>query len=290
MSAKLLQEAGSKYGTLEEEEDLEHGRVLYRASFEEMEDTYVRYRTWALFFIGLAMIFAYGLGFLILLWIPVLRYIARQDLRSRRLYITSENVVYKNAPPACCPCFGVNRTEKHILLPLITDVVLSQSWFEAWFGIWTVTIENAGQGGGGGGNNHAATPDLKIQGIYQPELFKKLLLRAATAKRAGLQFTVDDVEGILSNQYTAPPSIHTAAAYPPAPMGYPPHFGSSAALQSSEQAQAMNDTLVRMERLLERQTQLLSAVLSQQNNQAPTYPFSSTTTTTTTSSQSILPL
>jgi len=289
MSAKLLEERNKAYGTLDEEEEMEHGLVLYRASFGELEDTYIRYRTWALFGISLVMILAYGLGLLMLVWLPVLRYIAREDLRSRRLYITSENVVYKNAPPACCPCFGVNKTEKHILLPLITDVVLSQSWFEAWFGIWTVSIENAGQGGGGGANNRV-TPDLKIQGIYQPEIFKKLLLRAATAKRAGMQFTQDDVEGIVNSHHSHSPSpLPPVAAYSTVPLGYPPHYAASApSVASTEQVQAMNDTLIRMEHLLERQTQLFTTVLQSQSQsqQVPAYAAFSPTT----SSQTLLPL
>jgi hypothetical protein len=65
-------------------------------------------------------------------------------------FVTSEGVVYKTRPPACCPSCGVNKREKHCMLPLVTDVVLSQSWLEAKWGIWSVKIENAGQGGAQG--------------------------------------------------------------------------------------------------------------------------------------------
>ena len=130
------------------------------------------------------------IGVLILMWLPVYRHLARKEIQARRLYITSENLVYKTAVPACCPCLGISKTEKHVLLPLITDVILSQSWFEALFSLHSVRVENPGQSGADVG------ADLTIQGIHQPELFKKVLLRAAGAKRAGLQFTADDVQQV----------------------------------------------------------------------------------------------
>lgn len=256
--------------SLEGREEEEHGRILYRASFEEQCELYVSYMTWLCFFISLAMIIMYGLGLLLLLYIPVARYIARRDIQTRRLYITAENVVYKTRPPSACPCLGFNKTEKHILLPLITDVVLSQSWFQAWFGLWTVTIENAGQGGG---PNKSA--DLRVEGISEPELFKKILLRAATAKRAGLQFTSDDVRSVIE-QHPAVYAMHSAQH--PVMMGVA--HGTPTGLQpASADVQQMSETLLRMERLISEQTRLLAAVAANSAQNAASCPVTTTTTT-----------
>eukprot|EP01102_Stenamoeba_stenopodia_P004368 TRINITY_DN14675_c0_g1_i1.p1 TRINITY_DN14675_c0_g1~~TRINITY_DN14675_c0_g1_i1.p1 ORF type:complete len:276 (+),score=69.14 TRINITY_DN14675_c0_g1_i1:99-926(+) len=268
----INKEAEASYGSLTEAEETEHGRVLFQASFLENEAKYVSYITWGLFFASLLMAVFYGVGLLLLFWIPVLRSNARKDLQSRRLYITSENVVYKTAAPAFCPCFGVNKTEKHILLPLITDVILSQSWFEAWFGIYSVKIENPGQAGLG----TQAGADVIIQGIHQPEIFKKVLLRAAGAKRAGLQFTADDVQQILN----------TPGEYAPyQQVGLGP-FGTgsvAAAAMNPAMTQAMDqmsNTLLRIEQLLIQQNQRLASLPA-------AYPPLSTTPL---ASQSLLPL
>jgi len=181
-------------------------------------------------------------------------------------------VVYKTSAPAFCPCFGVNKTEKHILLPLITDVILSQSWFEAWFGIHSMKIENPGQAGA----NPQSGADVIIQGIFQPEIFKKVLLRAAGAKRAGLQFTADDVQQVcvspcivttfLNSRLTRFLQILTnPGEYSPyQQVGLGP-FGGGAAAAAMNPAMTqtmdqMNHTLLRIEQLLVQQNQRLEAL------------------------------
>lgn len=75
--------------------DEEEGTVLYAASFREMEQNFVKYQTvqWVLY--SLLLILAWGIGLLMLLYLPVRRFILRKDIRSRSLYLTPNAIVYK---------------------------------------------------------------------------------------------------------------------------------------------------------------------------------------------------
>lgn len=79
---------------LEENEGNEE-EVLYAASFQEMEKNFIKYQTvqWILY--SLLLILAWGIGLLMLLYVPVRRFILRKDIRSRSLYLTSNAIVYK---------------------------------------------------------------------------------------------------------------------------------------------------------------------------------------------------
>jgi len=183
-----------------QDEESECGYVLYRAEFDELENGIVNYKTLGFLSLCIFLTLFYGIGIILFPYVFILRYIARQEFRRRRLYITTENVVMKTNSPACFPCLGDNKSEKHVLLPLVTDVVIEQGFMEAWFGLHSVKIENAGQGD----INGAHSVDLRMQGITNPQLFKKILLRAATVKRNGLAFTQDDVRGIITNSNPLP--------------------------------------------------------------------------------------
>lgn len=139
--------------------------VLYAASFQEMEDKFIKYQTsqWVLY--SLLLVLAWGIGFFMLLYLPVRRYILRKDIQSKKLYLTPNSIVYrvKSSVPAlnlrkhistkllltksCVyflslsdayvhlvqvtrpvpfPCFGVLKKEKHILLPSVADIVIEQ--------------------------------------------------------------------------------------------------------------------------------------------------------------------
>lgn len=69
--------------------------VLYTASFQEKEDNFVKYQTaqWVMY--SLLLILAWGIGIFMLLYLPVRRYILRKDIRSRKLYLTPNAIVYK---------------------------------------------------------------------------------------------------------------------------------------------------------------------------------------------------
>ncbi|XP_024521259.1 uncharacterized protein LOC9633392 isoform X3 [Selaginella moellendorffii] len=111
-----------------DEESAQVGRIIYKASFEEMEDRFVNYDSVQWCLISLLLVLAWGAGIFMLLYLPVRRSIMRSDFRSRKLYVTDNAIVYKVSRPAWFPCFGVNRTEKCLMLPLVTDVVIEQGF------------------------------------------------------------------------------------------------------------------------------------------------------------------
>lgn len=80
---------------LEKNEREDEEAVLYAASFREMEEGFVKYQTvqWVLY--SVLLILAWGIGILMLLYLPVRRFILRKDVRSRTLYLTPNAIVYK---------------------------------------------------------------------------------------------------------------------------------------------------------------------------------------------------
>ncbi|KAM2644217.1 hypothetical protein EV1_017910 [Malus domestica] len=118
--------------------------VLYSASFQEMEENFVKYQTaqWLLY--SALLILAWGIGIFMLLYLPVRRYILRKDIRSRKLYLTPNAIVYKYAKPVPFPIFGVLKKEKHVLLPSVADVVIEQGYLQSLFGVYSLRIEHVG--------------------------------------------------------------------------------------------------------------------------------------------------
>ncbi|MFQ6659372.1 hypothetical protein Gotur_028284 [Gossypium turneri] len=141
--------------TGEQESEAVDEPVLYAASFGEMEEEFVKYQTaqWVLY--SLVLVLAWGIGLFMLLYIPVRRYILRKDIRSRKLYLTPNSIVYKVTRPVPIPCFGVLKKEKHVLLPSVADVVIEQGG-----------IENVGL-------RRPPSDDLQIQGMVNPSAFRK---------------------------------------------------------------------------------------------------------------------
>lgn len=80
---------------LQGENGAEDDTVLYAASFQEMEDNFLKYQTaqWVLY--SLLLVLAWGIGLFMLLYLPVRRYILRKDIRSKKLYLTPNSIVYK---------------------------------------------------------------------------------------------------------------------------------------------------------------------------------------------------
>lgn len=116
-------------------ENAENGKILHTAIFSEFERRFLDYETLQWILISLLLILAWGVGIILLLYTPVRRYIMQRDFQSRKLYVTSEAIVYKVTRPAVIPWLGVSKFEKCILLPLITDIVLEQVPF--WFAFYT---------------------------------------------------------------------------------------------------------------------------------------------------------
>lgn len=68
---------------------------LYTASFHEGEENFMKYQMarWALY--SLLLILAWGIGLFMLIYLPLRRYILLRDIRSRKLYLTADSIVYR---------------------------------------------------------------------------------------------------------------------------------------------------------------------------------------------------
>lgn len=161
----------------EYEESIGGGKVLYRATFEELEEDFLNYETIQWILISLLLILAWGVGILLLLYTPVRRYVMRQDFRSRKLYVTYDAIIYKVTRPVFLPWLGVSKIETCILLPLITDIVVEQGCLQSLFGVHSVRIETLGKGRPFGDYS------THICGLANPRQFRKVVLTAATTLR-----------------------------------------------------------------------------------------------------------
>ncbi|XP_044481299.1 uncharacterized protein LOC123207883 [Mangifera indica] len=162
---------------IEKAEDDNTDTVLYTASFHEKEDNFVKYQIaqWVLY--SLLLILAWGIGLFMLLYLPVRRYILRKDIRSRKLYLTPNAIVYKSTRPVPFPCFGVLKKEKHVLLPSVRDIVIEQGYLQSLFGVYSLRIENVGV-------RRPPSDDVQIQGITNPSAFRKAVLTRLSNMRS----------------------------------------------------------------------------------------------------------
>ncbi|XP_059283686.1 uncharacterized protein LOC132037221 isoform X1 [Lycium ferocissimum] len=147
----------------------EEEAVIYTASFKETEDNFVKYQTarWVLY--SLLLILAWGIGLIMLIYLPLRRYILRKDIRSRKLYVTHNAIVYKVTRPVPFPCFGDLKKEKYILLPSVADIVVEQGYLQSLCGVYSIRIENVGV-------RRSPSDDLQIQGIADALDFRKAVL------------------------------------------------------------------------------------------------------------------
>ncbi|CAN6329528.1 unnamed protein product [Urochloa humidicola] len=143
--------------------------VLHYASFSEMEDNFVKYQIAQWVLLSVLLVLAWGVGVLMLLYLPIRIYVCRRDFRSRRLYLTPHAVVYKINKPVAFPCFGVFKKEKYVILPSISDVVVEQGYLQSFFGIYSIRIENVVV-------RKPPSDDVKITGVAHPHDFRKALL------------------------------------------------------------------------------------------------------------------
>jgi hypothetical protein len=93
---RLVEDVAREAGDEEEEEEADAtARVVYRASFQELMPNYLQYDTiiWAL--ISLLLVLAWGIGLLLLLYLPYKRYVLKRDILSRQLFVTENKIVYK---------------------------------------------------------------------------------------------------------------------------------------------------------------------------------------------------
>ncbi|RZB65153.1 uncharacterized protein LOC114387017 [Glycine soja] len=183
---------------LEKNEREDEEAVLYAASFREMEEGFVKYQTvqWVLY--SVLLILAWGIGILMLLYLPVRRFILRKDVRSRTLYLTPNAIVYKVTRPVWFPCFGVLKKEKHVLLHSVADVVIEQGYLQSLFGVYSLRIENVGV-------RRPPSDDVKIQGVANPNAFRKaVMMRLSNMRNEILSRQVSTLEDVPHHLMMSP--------------------------------------------------------------------------------------
>ncbi|CAL9160739.1 unnamed protein product [Musa hybrid cultivar] len=166
----LLEDPVSEVG---DEEELS-GKVLFAASFEELAKNHVQYDTIIWVLISLLLVLAWGVGIIMLLYLPVRRYVLQKDISSRRLYVTSDMIVYKATRPSFLPFLGLTKIEKRIPLHLVIDIIIEQGCLQSNYGIHTFRIESVAYG------KAAPVDELQFQGVSNPGLLRKVIIIEST--------------------------------------------------------------------------------------------------------------
>lgn len=149
-------------------------KVLYTASFDEFASKNVNYDTIIWLSISLLLVLAWGFGIIMLLYLPYRRYVLQKDIASRKLYVTSDEIVYKVSRPSYIPLWGEIIIEKHVPLPLIIDVITEQGWLQSLYGLHTFRVESVAHG------KAAPIDELQIQGVGNPRLLRKVIVTQAS--------------------------------------------------------------------------------------------------------------
>ncbi|KAG8636013.1 uncharacterized protein LOC110603016 isoform X2 [Manihot esculenta] len=229
----------SRGGVASDESQCNDETVLYAASFEEMEEKFVKYQTaqWVMY--SLMLMLAWGIGIFMLLYLPVRRYILRKDIRSRKLYLTPHAIVYEVTKPVSFPCFGVLKREKHVLLSSVADVIIEQGYLQSLFGVYSLRIENAGV-------RRSPSDDVQIQGIGNPNAFKKAVLTRLSNMRSelGSKHTIEDILRIGHSSSSLMSPLKSLK------HNLPPHSGSLMLLQKLEDVE---NSVKRVQILIEEQ-------------------------------------
>ncbi|OEL20704.1 hypothetical protein BAE44_0018279 [Dichanthelium oligosanthes] len=119
-------------------------KVLHDASFAEMEDNFVKYQIAQWILLSVVLVLAWGVGLLMLLYLPIRIYVCRRDFQSRKLYLTPDAVVYK-------------------------VFTRGMGYLQSFFGVYSIRIENVGV-------RKPPSDDVKITGVAHPNDFRKAVL------------------------------------------------------------------------------------------------------------------
>ncbi|KAM7261091.1 hypothetical protein ACFE04_026566 [Oxalis oulophora] len=162
--------AAASSSTTEEEE---HEEILYKASFLQLSTDFMKYDTVIWLFISLLLILAWGIGILMLLYLPFKRYVLRIDIASRKLYVTATHIVYKVSRPSFIPFRGLVTIQTRVPLSLVIDIIIEQGWLQSIYGIHTFRIESIAHG------KAAPVDELQILGVTNPALLRKVIVSEA---------------------------------------------------------------------------------------------------------------
>nr|AFK35241.1 unknown [Lotus japonicus] len=169
---QLLADPVSDLGDDEEEDCLE--QILYSASFEELARNSIKYDTVIWLSISLLLVLAWGVGFIMLLYLPIRRYVLKKDFSSRRLYVTHSEIVYKVSRPSFIPFWGTVTIERQVPLSLVIDIIIEQGCVQSIYGIHTFRIESIARG------KAAPVDEIQVQGISDPDHLRKVIITEAS--------------------------------------------------------------------------------------------------------------
>lgn len=147
--------------------------ILHTASFEEFASSVVMYDTIIWVSVSLLLVLAWGVGVILLLYLPMRRYVLSKDLSARELYVTPSEVVYKVSRPSYIPFWGIVKFERRIPLVLAINIIIEQGCLQAMFGIHTFRLESVSQG------KASYVDELQIQGVSNPQLLRKVIVKEA---------------------------------------------------------------------------------------------------------------
>ncbi|GAV90087.1 hypothetical protein CFOL_v3_33496 [Cephalotus follicularis] len=147
--------------------------ILYTASFEELASNNIGYDTVIWVSISLLLVLAWGVGIIMLLYLPYKRYVLQKDISSRKLYVTPSEIVYKVSRPSFIPFWGITTIEKHVPLYLVIDIIIEQGCLQSVYGIHTFRVESVAHGS-------APVDELQVQGVANPGLLRKVIVTEAS--------------------------------------------------------------------------------------------------------------
>ncbi|XP_062155585.1 uncharacterized protein LOC133863589 [Alnus glutinosa] len=149
-------------------------QILYSASFEELASNCVKYETVIWLSISLLLVLAWGVGIIMLLYLPIKRYVLQKDISSRKLYVTPSEIVYKVSRPSFVPFWGTATIDKHVPLSMVIDIIIEQGCLQSVYGIHTFRVESIAHG------KAAPVDELQIQGVSNPGLLRKVIITEAS--------------------------------------------------------------------------------------------------------------
>ncbi|XP_009772761.1 uncharacterized protein LOC107778489 [Nicotiana tabacum] len=161
----------------EPDDDEEAGtpeQILYMASFDDLGAKSVQYDTIIWLSISLLLVLAWGIGIIMLLYLPIRRYVLKKEISSRKLYVTQDEIVYKVSRPSFVPFWGHVKVEKHVPLPLVIDIIIEQGCLQSMFGLHTFRVESIAHG------KAAPVDELQVQGVHNPGVLRKVIVTEAS--------------------------------------------------------------------------------------------------------------
>lgn len=221
---QIITDPGSESGDDEDEDCLEE--ILYSASFEELASNSVKYDTVIWLAISLLLVLAWGVGLIMLLYLPIRRYVLQKDFSSRRLYVTHTEVVYKVSRPSFIPFWGTVTIERRVPLSLVIDIIIEQGCLQSMYGIHTFRVESIAHG------KAAPVDELQVQGVSDPSLLRKMIITEASkiaqdvSKSGKLAAPSTDVENMARMPVATETSLVSRSPSKSLKMAGSPHTSS----------------------------------------------------------------